>query len=94
MLFVTHHLAERSVKTVGQKHWVVSETLFTARRPHEASRNLTGKLFEMSIGPSDAQCGYEMGRALSGREGRARSFASTSSMAFWKFRSGPAQRAE
>jgi hypothetical protein len=73
VLCFTRHLAEGLVQAIRQKNRIVSETLVTARRPYELSCYIGRKLFQMSIWPSDTQCRYEMGSALSRHDSIERS---------------------
>ncbi|MGY4328665.1 hypothetical protein ACVWWG_003082 [Bradyrhizobium sp. LB7.2] len=55
---------------IGQKHRVVAEAGGAARRPHQRAVDARLDLFEMIVGPCDAERGNEVRLALVGR-GRA-----------------------
>ena len=56
--------------SIRQERRIITETGGAARRPYQSSIGAGLDLFEMAIGPGDAQRGDEMGLALVGR-GRA-----------------------
>src|SRR5436305_15052756 len=64
VLFITGHLAEGAIKTVRQKHRIVSKTRVTARRPHQRAVGARLEFLDMVVRPSDAKGGNEMRRAL------------------------------
>ena len=70
VLLVARHLAEGARVTVGQEHRIVAEAGGAARRPHQRAVDARLDLFEMAVGPGDAQRRDEMRLALVGR-GRA-----------------------
>ena len=56
---------------VGQERRIIAETGGAARRPDQSSIGAGLDLFEMAVGPGDAQRGYEMRLALVRRGGAA-----------------------
>ena len=58
------HLAERPRVSVGQERRIIAEAGGAARRPYQSSVGARLDLFEMTVGPGDAQRGNEMRAAL------------------------------
>ena len=58
------HLAEGPVVSVGQERRIIAETGGAARRPDQSSIGARLDLFEMAVGPGDAQRRDEMRLAL------------------------------
>src|SRR3954469_7366138 len=71
VLLDTGHLAERAIVAIGQEHRIIAEAGGAARRPGQGAVDARLDLFEMIVGPGDAERGYEMRGALVGRGGAA-----------------------
>ena len=54
-------LAEGHLVPVGDKHRIVAEAAFAARRPHEASVDLSAKSRDLALRPGQRQHRHEMG---------------------------------
>ena len=67
VLFDAGHLAEGAGVPVGQERRIVAKAGGAARRPHQGAIDARLDLFEMAVGPGDAQRGDEMRLALVGR---------------------------
>jgi len=68
VFLVARHFAEGPRMTVrlaiGQKHRIITEALFAARRPDQNAVDPRLEFFEMSVRPGDAQSRDEMGATL------------------------------
>src|SRR6478609_441443 len=71
MLLDRGHLAKGPRVPVGQERRIIAETGGAARRPDQSSVDARLDLFEVTVGPGDAQRGNEMRAASPGRSGAA-----------------------
>src|SRR5579872_1020417 len=64
VFFDGSHLAKSASMSVGQKHRIIAEAGFPARRPYQCAVNARLDFFDVTVGPGDAKRGNEMRFAL------------------------------
>src|ERR1700722_1836574 len=64
MLFDRGHFAEGATMSIRQEHRIVTEARGAARRPHQRPIGARFDFLDMTVGPGDAERGYEMRASL------------------------------
>src|SRR5947199_5602570 len=64
MLLFARHLAERSRRSIRQKHRVITEATLTARRPHQGAVDTRLERLHMPVRPRETERRDEMGAPI------------------------------